>query len=133
MNQNTNATRSLRARPGFARSTKAPYISCVRMTPWKDYGRYGSVGIDLILSMAVGYYGGRWIDARVGAHGWITLAGFLAGLGVGFRTIFRAGKHMQRDIERAELREHGGDPWADERDLTAPKKDGEDPSGGGPP
>jgi hypothetical protein len=88
------------------------------VVPFKEYGRYGSVGLELLLSMALGYYGGRWIDARVGGHGWITLVGFLAGVAVGFRAIFQAGKAMQRDIERAERRDRGEDPWSDERDLT---------------
>ncbi len=85
------------------------------MTPWKDYGRYGSVGIELILSMAVGYYGGRWLDQRFGAHGWLTLAGFLAGVVVGFRNLFRAASFMQRDIQRAERKQRGEDPWPEDR------------------
>jgi ATP synthase protein I len=81
------------------------------MNPWKDFGRYGTVGIELILSMAIGYYGGRAIDARVGGHGWVTFAGFLAGVAVGFRSIFATARHMQKDIERAERSERGEDPW----------------------
>jgi len=101
------------------------------MAPFKEYGRYGSVGLELLLSMAVGYYGGRWIDGRFGGHGWLTLAGFLAGVVVGFRAIFQVGKHMQRDIERAERRDRGEDPWAEERDFDEPQRRGESSEGGG--
>ncbi len=87
---------------------------------WKELGRYGSVGLDLLLSMAIGYYGGRWIDARLGTHGWITLVGFLGGTAVGFRTLFRAGKTMQRDIERVERAERGEDPWPEQREAGKP-------------
>jgi ATP synthase protein I len=81
------------------------------MFPFKEYGRYGSVGLELLLSIGVGYYGGHWLDGRFGgAHGWITLAGFLIGVVVGFRALFQAGKQMQRDIERAERRERGDEP-----------------------
>ena len=72
--------------------------------PWKEYGRYGSVGIELILSMAVGYYGGRWVDARVGAHGWITLAGFLAGY-----------TGLTSDAYELDLRQYVA--WCDDHDL----------------
>jgi ATP synthase protein I len=85
------------------------------MTPWKDLGRYGTVGLELILSMAIGYYGGRAVDTRVGGRGWVTFAGFLAGVAVGFRAIFATAHHMQKDIERAERRERGEDPWQDDK------------------
>jgi ATP synthase protein I len=78
--------------------------------PWKAYGRYGSLGIELILSMAIGYYGGRWLDGRFGTH-WIGGLGFFLGVGAGFRQIFRAAKRMQEDAEREEREErdrHGG-------------------------
>jgi ATP synthase protein I len=91
------------------------------MTPWKDFGRYGTVGIELIVSMAIGYYGGRAIDARIGGRGWLTFVGFLAGVAVGFRSIFATARLMQRDIEREERRDHGEDPWQKkprERDLN---------------
>jgi ATP synthase protein I len=90
--------------------------SSLLMKPWKEYGRYGSVGIELVLSMAIGYYGGRWVDARLSGHGWITLLGFVAGVVVGFRAIFNVSQHMMKDIERAERADRGEDPWDDKRD-----------------
>lgn len=77
--------------------------------PWKAYGRYGSLGIELILSMAIGYYGGHWIDGRFGTR-WIGALGFLLGIYAGFRQIFRAAQRMQADAEReeAEERARGG-------------------------
>ncbi len=93
------------------------------MLPLREYGRYGSVGIELVLSIAIGFYGGRWIDERVGGHGWITLAGFLGGVYAGFRALYRASKFMMRDIERAERKDRGEDPWSDERDITEDTED----------
>jgi ATP synthase protein I len=97
------------------------------MTPFREYGRYGSVGIELIVSMGLGYYGGRAIDTRVGAGGWVTFIGFLLGVAVGFRSIFAAARYMQRDIAREERRARGEDPWQHD-----PPK-GEDPDDGGKP
>jgi hypothetical protein len=77
----------------------------------KSYGRYGSVGLELVLSIAVGYYIGHWADGKLGTR-WIALVGFLIGCYTGFRALFRAGKTMQRDIEREEQLERGIDPWA---------------------
>jgi hypothetical protein len=95
------------------------------MTPWREYGRYGTVGIELLVSIALGYYGGRAIDVRVGGGGWVTFTGFLFGVSVGFRSIFVAARYMQRDIEREERRARGEDPWSKE----APKEDDEDDRG----
>ena len=79
-------------------------------TPWKQYGRYGSLGIELILSMAVGYYAGRWIDTKAGTAPWIALVGFLVGVYAGFRQIFRAAKRMTAEAEREEKGETGREP-----------------------
>ncbi len=76
--------------------------------PWKAYGRYGSLGIELILSMAIGYYGGHWLDGQFGTH-WIGGLGFALGVYGGFRQIFRAAQRMQKDVEREEQEER--DRW----------------------
>jgi hypothetical protein len=72
--------------------------------PFKQYGRYGSVGIELILSMILGYLGGRWLDGRLGTH-WITWLGAAVGVYAGFRTLFVTARKMQRDIEQEEREE----------------------------
>jgi F0F1-type ATP synthase assembly protein I len=69
-------------------------------TPWKDYGRYGTVGIELLVWMALGDYGGRALDARLGAGGWVTFLGFIFGVGIGFRSIFKTAELMRRQLER---------------------------------
>jgi len=77
----------------------------------KSYGRYGAVGLELLLSIAVGYYGGRWLDGKCGTK-WIAFVGFVIGCYAGFRALFRVAKTMQKDIERDEALERGEDPWA---------------------
>ena len=81
--------------------------------PWREYGRYGSVGIELVVSIMLGYYGGHWLDGKIGGgHGWITGFGALAGTYAGFRSLFATAALMQKDIERAERQARGEDPWA---------------------
>jgi hypothetical protein len=82
----------------------------------KSFGRYGSVGFELLLSIAVGYYLGHWADGKLGTH-WLSLVGFLLGCYAGFRALFKVAKGMQRDIERDEMLARGEDPWADQRAL----------------
>jgi ATP synthase protein I len=89
--------------------------------PWREYGRYGSVGIELVLSIMLGWYVGHWLDGKIaGGHGWLTAAGFVIRVYAGFRALFMAASYMQRDIERAERRERGEDPWDDEDPPSPP-------------
>jgi hypothetical protein len=80
--------------------------------PWKEMGRYGSVGIELILSILILTALGHWLDVRFWHDaGYATAAGFLLGAAVGFRNLFRTAKHMQRDIERAEANDPEAGRW----------------------
>jgi hypothetical protein len=87
----------------------------------KSFGRYGAVGFELLASIAVGYYGGRWLDGKFGTH-FIAVIGFLLGCYAGFRTLFRLPKMMMKDIEREEAMQRGEDPWAPKE----AKEDGDD-------
>jgi ATP synthase protein I len=93
--------------------------------PWREYGRYGSVGIELVLSIMLGWYVGHWLDGKIaGGHGWLTATGFVLGVYAGFRALFMAASYMQQDIERAERRERGDDPWGDGSDSDVPSPPG---------
>lgn len=81
------------------------------MKGMKAFGKYGSLGLELLLSMAVGYYGGAWLDKKLGTR-WIAAVGFLVGCYAGFRALFKAARTMQRDIINEERLARGEDPWA---------------------
>lgn len=88
----------------------------------KSWGRYGAVGFELLLSIAVGYYGGRWIDGKLGTS-FLAFIGFLIGCYAGFRALFRTAKQMQLDIEREEKLERGEDPWEERRGEAEGEED----------
>ena len=101
------------------------------MKGMKSFGKYGSLGFELLGSIAVGYYLGRFLDRKFDTH-WIAFAGFLLGCYAGFRALFKASQRMQRDIELEERMERGEDPWAkkpkdDDADETTKGPDGDDP------
>jgi hypothetical protein len=80
--------------------------------PWVEIGRYGSVGIELVLTILILGGLGHWLDTRYwGASGWGSGVGFLLGVAVGFRNLMRTAAHMQRDIERAEARDPAANRW----------------------
>ncbi len=77
--------------------------------PWREVGRYGSAGIELVLTIAIVSALGHWLDHKYwGDRGWGLGGGFLIGVAVGFRNLFRTAQHMQRDIERAERLDPAG-------------------------
>ena len=90
------------------------------MKGMKAFGKYGALGFELLISIAVGYYLGHFLDQKLGTR-WIALVGFLLGCYAGFRALFRAGKQMQRDIENDEKLERGEDPW--DTDTHTPDDD----------
>jgi hypothetical protein len=75
-------------------------------------GRYGSVGIEFVLTILILAGLGHWLDGRYGSgHGWGTAIGFALGVAVAFRNLIRTASQMQRDIERAEAKDPGGSRW----------------------
>jgi len=75
-------------------------------TPWRNVGRYGTVGFELILSIVVGYWVGRWLDGRFfPGHSWLTIAFSLGGVYAGFRALYKAAQQMTADAERLDAEE----------------------------
>jgi F0F1-type ATP synthase assembly protein I len=77
----------------------------------KAYGKYGSIGFELVVSMAVGYLIGKWLDPSFGGKGYVTALFSVAGVYAGFRSLFKAAKTMQADIEKEEKLDRGEAPW----------------------
>lgn len=72
-------------------------------------GRVGSVGIELVIAMLIGWYGGRWLDEKLGTEKTFALIGLVLGLAAGFRSLFRLSKKSpsgpSQPLERAETKD----------------------------
>jgi hypothetical protein len=80
--------------------------------PYNEMGRYGGVGIDLVVSILILGAIGHWLDVRyLGNHDYGMIVGGLLGVAVGVRNLVRAGQRMQRDIEQAEAKDPAGSRW----------------------
>jgi hypothetical protein len=81
--------------------------------PWNELGRYGGVGIDLVLAILLLGALGHWIDGRYYGRGhdtWMMVGGLL-GVVVGIRNLVRAAARMQKDIEAAEAKDPEAGKW----------------------
>src|SRR5258708_26574393 len=68
--------------------------------PWKAYGRYGTVGFELILSIAIAWYVGHWLDSKFFPGRWyLTLIFTLGGVYTGFRALWKTAKRMEAEME----------------------------------
>jgi len=72
---------------------------------WKALGNYGTLGLEVALSVVVGLFGGQWLDKRFHTHGVLTWVGFAYGLAAAGRAIYRAMRKANREAEEAEQRE----------------------------
>jgi hypothetical protein len=91
--------------------------------PWKELGRYGGVGIELVLAILILAGIGHWLDQRY-FHGqsWGMYTGFLLGVAVGVRNLVRAASSMQRDIEQAEANDPEAGHWKVDESWVHPNE-----------
>ena len=98
---------------------------------WKGSANFATVGLDVVLCMLVGLFGGRWLDGKFGTAPWLTTLGFFVGVGAGAKAVFRGYKAMQR-ITALEEREQGNPTpryGLDEADEAQPPREDAQPSG----
>lgn len=72
---------------------------------WKGIGRYGTVGLELVLSVLLGLFAGQFLDKRLHTAPWLTLIGLSYGIAAGVRGLYRAAKRATREAEELDRRE----------------------------
>jgi hypothetical protein len=99
-------------RPRSTRALERPIHSGRMARPWNELGRYGGVGIDLVLAILLLGALGHWLDGRYwpGHDTGMIVAGLL-GVAVGVRNLVRTAQRMQKDIEAAEARDPEAGHW----------------------
>lgn len=92
-------------------------------TTIRDYKRgtnFGSIGIEIVVCLAVGFFGGRYLDGKLGTTPWLSIIGFIVGVGAAIKGIHRAYVQMQA-IARMEEREEGNPkPNYEDRERRPP-------------
>lgn len=81
---------------------------------YKAVGSWGTLGLEIALSITIGLFGGRWLDEKLGWAPWLSVIGFLFGCGAAVKSVLRTMSEMKAVTEREE-REHGNPAPAWER------------------
>jgi F0F1-type ATP synthase assembly protein I len=97
---------------------------------WKGLGTYGTVGLELALSILFGLLVGNWADKKLGTHGWLALIGFFFGLAAGARSLYRVVQQSKRQLEREDRAERQARKDYDARrpppEIRRPKHEDDD-------
>jgi len=98
---------------------------------YKAVGSWGTLGLEIVLSVMIGFFGGRWLDAHAGTAPWLSLLGFLFGCGAAGKSIHRTWQEMAAVTAREEREQGNPMPRFDSaRDREEAEKDAE--KGGSP-
>ncbi|HEX7597299.1 MAG TPA: AtpZ/AtpI family protein [Polyangia bacterium] len=69
---------------------------------WAIAGSTGAVGLEISIAIGIGYFGGRYLDGRLGTAPWLTWIGFAAGIGAGIKALVRVVRTYQKSLENDE-------------------------------
>jgi ATP synthase protein I len=69
---------------------------------WAIAGSTGAVGLEISIAIGIGYFGGRYLDGRLGTAPWLTWIGFAAGIGAGIKALVRVVRTYQKSLETDE-------------------------------
>jgi hypothetical protein len=82
---------------------------------WKGVGSFGTVGLEIVLAIVLGLFGGRWLDTKFGTAPYLAVAGFFFGVVTAVRAILRTTKEMQREAAREEREQGNPAPLFDDK------------------
>ena len=88
---------------------------------YRALGSWGTLGLEIVLSVMLGLFGGRWLDGRFGTGQWLSLVGFAFGCAAAGKAIHRTWTDMVA-VSKREEREKGNPAPMYEK-PSAPTKD----------
>ncbi|HBF12460.1 MAG TPA: hypothetical protein DDW49_03575 [Deltaproteobacteria bacterium] len=66
------------------------------------YGLYSAVGIQMVVSVVLGLYAGKWLDSRWNTEPWLMVAGVVLGAVLGFYNLIRLLRLGKEDTDHVE-------------------------------
>ncbi|MEO7327792.1 MAG: AtpZ/AtpI family protein [Minicystis sp.] len=81
---------------------------------YKALGTFGTLGLEIALSVLFGAYGGYWLDGKAHTAPALLIVGFLFGCGAAGKAIHRSLQEMKRESAREEKEQGNPAPIFDE-------------------
>lgn len=67
---------------------------------WRLAARYSALGIEMAIAICLGYFGGSYLDGKLGTTPYLTYILFGCGVASAFLAIYRIGKRAVADNKR---------------------------------
>jgi ATP synthase protein I len=67
---------------------------------WRIAGSTGAVGIEVAVAIALGYFGGQWLDRKFGTAPWFAIVGFVAGIGAAIKALVRVTREYRKQVSQ---------------------------------
>ena len=67
---------------------------------WRIAGSTGAVGFEVAVAIAIGYFGGQWLDRKFGTTPWLTIVGFAAGVGAAIKALVRVTREYRKTLAK---------------------------------
>lgn len=87
-----------------------------KIDDWRGVGSFGTIGLEIVLCVAFGFFGGRWLDEKFGTAPYLAGLGFVFGLAAAIKSVMRAHAEMQALAAKEEREQGNPRPMYDVRD-----------------
>lgn len=67
---------------------------------WIAVSKVSYIGIFFGVAIFIGFFFGRWLDARWQTTPWLSIVGLLVGVAAGFRELVRVAIRLRKDEEK---------------------------------
>lgn len=82
---------------------------------WLRGSNISYVGIFLVVAIVIGYFAGSFLDSRLHTYPWLSIVGFLLGVGAGIRELFMVARQYQKENKL-------GEKNSQEQETSSPKE-----------
>lgn len=66
----------------------------------RSLGSVITLGIEMGVSIVVGYVGGRWLDGKLETEPYLMWFGLALGIAAGFKSLYRVASRMKADLAK---------------------------------
>jgi ATP synthase protein I len=65
---------------------------------WQVAGTAGALGLEILLALAVGFFGGQWLDGKLGTAPWFQWIGLVVGVGAAINALVRITRAYKKSL-----------------------------------